>query len=307
MSLSSHAALEHWVNESATKQQLATSEQYKVSSALEQIEAGVPTMEKKSTEGSKILAKTATIKKVVGKVIDIASKLAHADGAAEPAKALAEANIDMMYSDELNALEAMMGETSETQKHGVERMQVVNLRAHLSSWSAALLSAADAKEQVQTLKANMRASARQFAGAAENKGEFAVGMISSLYAEADTLLQQIHLAIALGEAESKASVPATEDATRINGKGAAFDVLGHGVRFYEPIRTYSGGRLTYSAMVRKLEIGLVGMGGTEGAKGVNPVVNAALQELKQLKPVIATSRDRLGAALGFGRGTEEKA
>ncbi len=72
------------------------------------------------------------------------------------------------------------------------------------------------------------------------------------------------------------------------------------------VRTYSGGQLTYSAVIRKVEIGLVGMGGTEGEKGINPVVQVALQELKQLKPVVATSRDRLGAALGFGRATPEK-
>ena len=77
-------------------------------------------------------------------------------------------------------------------------------------------------------------------------------------------------------------------------------------RFYEPIKTYTGGQLTYSASVRSLQIGHAGQGGTEGTKGINPVVNGALQELKQLKSVVSTSRDRLGAALGFGRTTSGK-
>lgn len=298
-----HSELEHWVSEAAATQMLATSEQYKVSSAIERIEAGIPTSEKKSVEGSEVLGITAAIKKVTGDVIDIAAKFAHADMAAAPAKALAEIDIDFMFSKQLNALEAKTGETARQQKHGAERSQVADLRACLSAWGAALKRSRAARDHIQALKANMRDSARQFAGAAENKGEFAVGMISSLYAEADALVQQIQLAIGMGEAELKASEPANQDADRINGLGVAFDMVGHGVRFYEPIKTYTGGQLTYSAKVRSLEIGLAGQGGTEGTRGINPVVNAALLELKQLKPVVSTSRDRLGAALGFGRTT----
>ena len=72
-------------------------------------------------------------------------------------------------------------------------------------------------------------------------------------------------------------------------------------RYYEPIRTYSYGGLSYDAALRKVIIGTEGMGGTNGGKGVNPVVDATLQDLRKMQTVMTTTRDRLAGALGFSK------
>jgi len=132
--------------------------------------------------------------------------------------------------------------------------------------------------------------------------ERSTGMISSMYAEADSLLAQIELTIASGRTEQDAKAYADNDRTNVNMKSnMVTELLGRGVRYYEPIRTYSYGRLSYDAAVRKVLIGTDGLGGTEGAKGVNPVVDATLQDLRTMQTVMTTTRDRLAGALGFGK------
>jgi hypothetical protein len=152
----------------------------------------------------------------------------------------------------------------------------------------------------------MRDSARQFAGAAENRGEVAVGMISSMYAEAEGLLAQIGLTIGLCDAEQRATAGADTDRRAVNETNMVVEALGlaRGVRYYEPVRTYSRGVLSYDASARNVFIETDGRGGTSGAEGVNPVVAMALQDLRKMQTVMTTTRDRLAGALGFSNTQE---
>ncbi len=102
--------------------------------------------------------------------------------------------------------------------------------------------------------------------------------------------------------EKDAKTGADVDRTAINGKSnMVTELIGRGVRYYEPIRTYSYGGLSYDAAIRRVFIEADGLGGTDGANGVNPVVNATLQELRNMQTVMTTTRDRLARALGFSK------
>lgn len=297
-----HSELERYVGEVSAQQHKAVSAQYKVTAALNDIDSGVTTRDKGAVEGSELFGVTEAIKKVLGFVIEKGFEAAEIPGGGIAAK-IAEAGVDVVFAPQLRVLDAKVAEQAAKQQHGALQAQVSTLRAELANWAAAKIQCGVAQRQVQNLKANMRDSARQFAGASENRGEFAVGMISSMYAEAEGLLAQLGLAIGLGTAEQSAKSDADTDRTAINKPNMVTDLLGlgRGVQYYEPIRTYSRGRLSYDAAARRMFIGADGLGGTDGAKGVNPVVDATLQDLRKMQTVMTTTRDRLAGALGFSQ------
>ena len=297
-----HSELERYVGEASAQQHRAVAAHYRVTAALNAIDAGLPSRDKGTVEGGEVLALTGTIKTVIGFAIEKGFDLMELPGGKVASK-VAELGVDALFGAQLRELEAKTKEQEGKQLHGAMQAQVNTLRAELETWTAARIQCQIAQRQIQNLKTNMRDSARQFAGAAENRGEFAVGMISSMYAESDGLLSQIDLTIAFGDLENdEAKKAADKDRGNINGtSNMVTELLGRGVQYYEPIRTYSHGRLSYDAAFRKVFIGTEGLGGTEGGRGVNPVVAAALEDLRKMRTVMTTTRDRLAGALGFSK------
>ncbi len=194
-----HSELERYVGEASAQQYKAVAAHYEVTTALNDIDSGVVARDKGAVEGSDILSVTGAIKKAIGFVIEKGFDWAELPGGSVASKA-AEVGVDLMFGPQLRALEAKTAEQETKQQHGALQAQISTLRAKLENWAAAQIQSRIAQRQVQNLKASMRDSARQFAGAAEDHGEFAVGMISSMYAEAEGLLAQIGMTIGLGAA-----------------------------------------------------------------------------------------------------------
>lgn len=304
---SQHAQLEQEVALAAAAQNDTRASRAKVSVALNDIEGGIPTTEQSSAEGHDILEQTGMIKKVIGLGIDKAFDFFKIPGS-EIATRAAEAVVDEIFSGELRVLDAKTKETADKQKHGVGRSQVESLRAALATWVSDMIRCYAAQQHVTTLKSGMRDSSRQFAAAADDKGQFEVGIIAEMYAEADTLLQQISLAIGLGQAEHAAADGAKQDRNTLVGDK-------QGLTYYEPDKTYTirmkslvdprSVGWSYDAIEHHIYFSASGVGGTEGDGGVNPVMTAAIADLVSARATVQTSRDRLASALGFSKESDQ--
>lgn len=296
------AGLDNSVGESTAAETDVISKQQNVAAWLAEIESGLPAREKAEVEGSEILATTTKIKGYMGKAIDIGFKAFHLEGA-EIAKFGAELLVDLHFDAELTALEAKTKAAAAKTKNNSVQEQVWKLRAALSDWAVAQVRLVNAKRAVAIQKNALRDSSRQFSGVADAKGEFAIATIAELFAEARTLSQQIRMAIGVGNAERSAARNTAQDLGHINLNaknplGPAFGVR-PGLPYVEPVRAYTGGKLTYTAMERTVLIDSDGRNDGQATDAATPVVSAALQELTDLDRVVSSAANRLGSVLGF--------
>jgi len=290
------------VGESTAAETDVISKQQTVAARLTEIEAGLPAKEKTEIEGSDILATTTKIKGYMGKAIDTGFKAFHLEGA-ELAKFGAELLVDLHFEAELTELEAKTKAAAAKTKNNSIQEQVWKLRAALSDWAVAQVRLANAKRAVAIQKNALRDSSRQFSGVADAKGEFAIATIAELFGEARTLSQQIRMAIGAGNAERRAGGERTHDLGRININvknplGSSFGVR-PGLPYVEPVRAYTGGKLTYTAMERTVLIDSDGRNDGRDTDPADPVVSATLQELRDLDKVVSSVANRLGSVLGF--------
>jgi hypothetical protein len=296
------AGLDSSVGESTAAESEVISKQQSVAACLAGIEAGLPAREKAEVEGSEILATTTKIKGFMGKAIDIGFKAFHIEGA-EIAKLGADLLVDLHFEAELTVLEAKTKAAAAKTKNNSLQEQVWKLRAALSDWAVAQVRLVNAKRAVAIQKNAVRDSSRQFSGVADARGEFAIATIAELFAEARTLSQQIRMAIGAGVAEGTAAGFASTDLGQINLNtknplGSAFGVR-PGLPYVEPVRAYTGGKLTYTAMERTVLIDSDGRANGRATDPAAPVVSAAVQELKDLDKVVSSAANRLGSVLGF--------
>ena len=294
--------LDSAVGENTAAESEVTGTQQRVAGCLAAIEAGLPARDKEEVEGNQILATTAKIKGYMGKAIDIGFKAFHIEGA-EIAKFGTELLVDLHFESELITLEAKTKAASEKAKNNGIQEQVWKLRSALTEWAVAEVRLVNAKRAVAIQKNALRDSSRQFAGAADAKGEFAIATIAELFGEARALAQQLRLTIGAGKIELDASRDASKDlgSINVNSKnplGPAFGVR-PGLPYVEPVRAYTGGKLTYTAAERTLMIEGDGKSDGNGARSSDLIVKPAIQELRDLEQVVRATANRLGAVLGY--------
>ncbi|MFZ0546329.1 MAG: hypothetical protein WAM60_12870 [Candidatus Promineifilaceae bacterium] len=320
-------------NEFSQAQRNASRAVHALNSALSNLNAGIIPREddpELAAQDRAIKAKVSTMQSRLSSGLQLISTLGGATGLGAAAasmggetaaaaagnlgisvESVSQAISESWYREETNQISSQLAASRGASHASAEIALLSSVREAQTALFSALQTLEEKITEYQQARDSLRTMLDNFGAAAdrEGRGNSHYDVIAGLLGDVDVLAVQINTTISLGQTEQQAAGLATEARGRVEGtrpEGAA--EREGGVTYYQPYQDFQLGNinrtggLVYRASPQQIYFITVqrSVGSAYGGQGAaNPVVEATVQELTELKETVQGMRSVLSQSLGL--------